>query len=226
MAVAFTQEMKFPRIVERKDLGLPDAYIVELEDLFQTFLPWTIKPLSDAMPISFFMDVEGKIHFEFNHSTFKLPKLIKYGSLFRPSLYYKNLVDKLIKTSLLFKEKRLVAGIHFTYHFKSARCELHNLVILPRRLCPDMDPEIREMAIFRVQRAIDHMMARMGGSEIFTTTLVIPHERVRILGWNRLKLKTFKQFWEAFWGWWPISLRGLQRVYVKRYRNLAPGGNR
>lgn len=225
MSVAFAREIKIPRVVERKELGLPPAYIVAAEDLFQTYMPWTAKPLSEAMSISGFMDIEGNIHFEFNHSTFDPKKYLTFKSLLQPARYYRALVEEFLQTSVVYHEKRLVSGGHAIYNFETKECHLMNLVILPRPLCPEMDPEIRKKAIFLFQEAFDQMVVRMGGEVARTATLVIPNERMEALGWNLLKTKGFNEMWTSFREWWPISLRGLQRSYTKQLGNLAaPGG--
>lgn len=226
MAIAFSEQMKLPRVVERTALGLPPAYVVDTEELSHTFMPWTDHPLSETMQISGFMDPTGHVHFEFNHSAFDTKKYLNFRSLLRPSHYYQALVNEFLATSLLFHEKRLVAGGHAIFDFKTRECHLMNLMILPRRLCPDMDPEIRKRAIFLFQEAYDQMVSRMGGEVTRTATLTIPHERMEALGWKLIKNNGLKTMWRDFREWWPISLRGRQRSYIKHLGNLARSGGR
>ncbi|HEX5036077.1 MAG TPA: hypothetical protein VFX30_02860 [bacterium] len=208
--------MILPRIVKRTHLGLPDAYIVESEDLFRTFMPWTVQPLTETMVSSGFMDDRGRVHYEFNHNLYDPRKYMNWRSLLRPKIYYEALVTDFLGTSLLKDEKRLISGGHFVYDFRKKENYLMNLVILPRRLVPDMDETIRRNAIFIFQKSFDRLTARLGGEYERTATLVIPDEKMKELGYERYRSKSLREAWGHIKEWWPISLRGFQRQYVKK----------
>jgi hypothetical protein len=221
MAVAFQQNLKIPRIVKRDHLGLPDAYVVTDEELFETYMPWTVKPLTEAMEISGFMDDQGRVHYEFNHSLFNPRKYMNFKSLLRPRYYYEALVREFLGTSLIKDEKRLISGGHSVFSFVKKENHLMNLMILPRHLISDVDPEIRRNAIFIFQKSFDRLTQRMGGECERTATLVIPDERMQALGWVPVKPKNLKERWERMKEFWPLSLRGMQRLYVKPSSNLG-----
>jgi hypothetical protein len=215
MSVAFQQDMKLPRVVKRTHLGMVDAYVVSDEDLFTTYMPWTIQPLTEEMQISGFMDDQGKIHYEFNHSLFDPFKYLNWKSFLRPKLFYDGLVREFLGTSLLKDEKRLIAGGHSMFHFGKKENHLLNLMILPKARIPDVDPQLRKEAIFIFQKSFDRLTLRMGGIEERTATLVIPDARMQALGWRPVKPKSLKERWERMKEFWPISLRKFQRIYVK-----------
>jgi hypothetical protein len=226
MAVAFQQNMKIPRIVKRDHLGLPDAYIVNDEDIFETFMPWTVKPLSEVMQVSGFMDDQGRIHYEFNHSLFDSSKYLTWKAVLNPGIFYEALVKEFLGTSLLKDEKRLIAGGHSTYTFSKKENYLMNLVILPKKLIPDVDPELRRSAIFRFQESFDRMSLRLGAEYERTATLVIPDEKMRALGYQPVRPRGLKERWKRMREFWPMSLRGMQRIYVKPLSNLGFVGPR
>lgn len=219
MAVAFTENFKLPRIMDRTHLGLPPAFIIKAEDVESTYMPWTEHPQGEALPLSGFMDDQGEIHFEFNHSIFKPKKYLNWKSLLRPAHYYEALVREFLGTSLIKDEKRLILGGHAWYHFEKRECHILNLVILPRHLIPDVDPKLRKEAIFRIQTAFDRMNRRLGAIQERTATLVIPDARMRALGYEQVKPKGWRDRWDRIREFWPISLRGMQRIYVKRLEN-------
>lgn len=209
--------MKIPRIIKRTHLGLDDAYIVEDEDVFTTYMPWTIHP-PELLVSSGFMDDKGHIHYEFNHNLYDPFQYMNWRSLLQPRRYYEALVRDFLSKSLLKDERRLISGGHFIFHFKKKENHLMNLVILPRRLIPDVDPQIRKEAIFLFQNSFDKLTSRLGGEYERTATLVIPDERMRALGYERYYPKTWKEKWERLKDWWPISLRGMQRQYIKKIK--------
>ena len=205
-----------PRIIKRTDLGLVDAYVVNDEDLFRTYMPWTINPLTEIMVSSGFVDDKGHIHFEFNHSLFDPKKYLNFKALLRPNYFYEALVQEFLQTSLLKDERKLIAGGHFIFNFKTKENSILNIIILPRHLIPDVDPDFRKELIFRFQESFDRLTRRMGGESERAATLVIPDQRMLALGYERYYPKTWKEKWALFKDFWPITLRGTQRVYIKR----------
>lgn len=214
-------DLKLPRIIKRTEEGLVDAYIIENDDIMDTYMPWVVQPLTDYMYYYGFMNDQGKVHWEFNQHNFVPQQYMNFRALLKPRLFYEKLVQKFLESSLIRGEKRLIAGGHVLFNFRTKEAHLLNLVILPRRLLPDVDPEIRQHAVFIFQEIFDFCVARIGGVSARTESLTIPDKKMRALGWAPVKIKGFKKRWELFRKWWPISLRGLQRPYEKHFDDLG-----
>ncbi len=215
MGVAFNNTIKIPRIIKREALGLPDAYVVEMKDMWDTYFPWLHHPMAETLMLSGFMDDQGQVHFEFNHSLFKPKEFMTLRSLFNPRRYYQGLLDHFMGTSLLKNEKKLIAGGQCCFHFPTKTMHMMNLVIMPRSQLTGVSEEVRRNAIFLFQKEFESMSRRMGTKVARTSTCVIPDEKMQALGWQPEKIKSFKEWWAFFKEWWPISLRGLQRNYVR-----------
>lgn len=214
-------ELKIPRIVKRTGEGLVDAYVIEHEEILDTYMPWVVHPLTETIFFYGFMNEQGKVHWEINQHNFIPTKYMNFRSLMRPHLFYEALTKEFLNCSLIRNEKRLIAGAHALFNFRTKEAHLLNLVILPRRLLPDVDPEIRRHAVFICQEVFDFFVARMGGLSARTESLTIPDKKMRALGWAPVKINGFRKRWELFRKWWPISLRGIQRAYVKQFDDLG-----
>jgi len=217
-------ELKIPRIIQRTDEGHVDAYVIEHEEVMDTFMPWVVHPMAETLHFYGYMNHEGHVHWEINQSNFDPKKYMNIRSLLRPRFYYEALAKEFMGCSLIHNEKRLIAGGHAIFDFKTKEAHLLNLIILPRKLLSDVDPEIRRHAVFIFQEIFDFFAARIGGLSARTESLTIPDKKMRALGWAPVKLKGIpwiKKRWELLKKWWPISLRGLQRSYTKTFDDFG-----
>ncbi len=193
----------------------PPIFILELEDIerlaFQ--MPAEVK----VFPFSWFVDDQGRVHFEINYSSYS-PKNTFWNRLkwlVRPDKYFYELLrSKIIDGSQLRDERRLIGGGVCTYYADRKELRVNNFGILPPSKTQDIAPEVRKKAFELLSGNLRPFGLWLGAEKLITTPCVIPVEKMKKLGWSIKKL-TLKTFWKMFLDSFPLGLVKEQYIFEK-----------
>ncbi|OGQ30572.1 MAG: hypothetical protein A3I75_00390 [Deltaproteobacteria bacterium RIFCSPLOWO2_02_FULL_50_16] len=188
----------------------PLIFIVDSQELSQ-YTP----PSCPLLPISGFVDDQGRVHMELN-SSFVPENLSLFKRIQDPLLFYKNLPQRLIESSVIRHTRRPIAGGQGWYDSKKREFFLQNVGILHRTLISDVDPEIRKRAIFLFQEGFDKLVPWLGGTRAVSPT-IIPHDKMTALGWKKNGHRSLKEFLKYVKGFFPVCCLRYAHVYTKEY---------
>lgn len=200
----------FPRIIQTP---LAPAAIVEEHELERLMFRL---PYVKALPISIFIDDQGRTHLEVNHTCY-YPRQTKNWALkffINPKRnYYEALRTKVIDGSLIKNERRLIGGGMATWHGDTRKSEVALMGILPEEYTGDVDPEIRRNAFSRLVHIYHASLRWLGAVQAYTSPCVIPVKKLEKYGW-KLKDLTIREKAVQMREGFPMSLVVRQNVFI------------
>lgn len=203
---------KLPRVIENTN---PPAFHVEDFEIDHLVdFPKDLK-----MPFSGFVDEDGKTHFELNVWGWTPEFSRKKGFIWmlRPDLFLGEFFERITKTSLVKKNRKIVAAMAGMFYGAEKKAVVHYLATRPKSLndLPEgHEARIRGMQIMAVQ--VDRLLKWLGAAHVETSPCVIPVHKMARIGWSVKplglieKLKVYRQGF-------PVSIRRTPRIFIKYY---------
>jgi len=208
---------KLPRVIENTN---PPAFHVEDFEIDHLVdFPKDLK-----MPFSGFVDEDGKTHFELNVWGWTPEFSRKKGFIWmlRPNLFLGEFFERITKTSLVKKDRKIVAAMAGMFYGAEKKAVIHYFATRPREL-NDL-PEGHDVRIRGMQILVKHMerLLRWLGAEVGETSpCVIPVEKMRKIGWL-VKPLSFIEKIKVFRRGFPVSIRRKARIFIKYLGNATP----
>lgn len=191
----------------------PPIFILELEDIEKLAfkMPSEIK----VFPLSWFVDDQGRVHFEINYSSYS-PKNTFWNRLkwlVRPDKYfYEVLRSDIIEGSQLRHERHLIGGGVCTYYADRKELRVNNFGILPKSKTQHIKSEIRRKAFELLSGSLRPLGLWLGVEKLVTTPCVIPVEKMKKLGWD-IKVLSLKVWLKMFRDSFPLGLVKKQYIF-------------
>ena len=189
------------------------VFILESEDIAKLNFKM---PRVDKLPLSLFIDVRGHVHFEINHSSYFLKEgfVAILQKLINPEKYFYDLLrTNIIEGSLLKNERKLIGGGIATYEYKTKTLEIKIYGILNPEDCRGMDPYTRKNAFAELSYWLRPIAEWLGAKRIITSPCVIHPNKMKKIGWSKLKM-TAKEKFEFLKSSFPLFLVRRQNVFI------------
>lgn len=191
----------------------PPVFILESEDIAKLNFRM---PVVEKLPLSLFIDTQGHVHFEINHSSYFLKEgfLATLQKLINPEKYfYDQLRKHIIEGSLLKYERHLMGGGVATYESKTKTLEIKIYGILKPEECTDIDPYIRKNAFAELSYWLRPIAEWLGAERIISSPCIIHPDKMKKIGWSKLKM-TVKETLEFLKYSFPLFLVRRQNVFI------------
>jgi hypothetical protein len=174
-------------------------------------------PIENALPYLVLIDSQLRVHFELNNNNW-INKFSKPGfrALMDLDNFYSHVAPQIMEASLLKSERRLIGGIAAIFYPKGHYSDVHVTGLLPKEKTLDMDPALRRQAFKHIFDRLDQLNMWLGAKEIRSGCTVVTHAKMKIIGWEKINLVTFKELWTFYKAAFPIWLRRRQGYYVKK----------
>jgi hypothetical protein len=206
-----------PRVIGDNN---PPTFLVE---------DWEIDNLADfpkdlKMPFSGFTDEDGKTHFELNvwGWTPEFSRKKGYYWMLHPDKFLDEFFDRITATSLVKKERKIVAAMAGMYHGAEKKAVIHYFATRPRSL-NDL-PEGHEVRVRALPILVEHMerLLRWLGAETGETSpCVIPVEKMKKIGWLVKPIGIIEKM-KVFRRGFPVSIRRKARIFIKYFKSATP----
>lgn len=213
-----TPAKRLPRVLPDTN---PPVFFVE---------DWEIDQLGDfpqdiKMPFSGFVDEDGKTHFELNvwGWTPEFSRKKAFIWMLRPHLFLGEFFERILKTSVIKKDKKIVAAVAGMYYGQEKKCVIHYLATRPQHWndLPD-GHDVRKRGMVIIGAQVDRLMKWLGARVIESSPCVVPVAKMKKVGWQ-VKPLSFVEKLKVYRQGFPVSIRRTPRIFVKYYETATQG---
>jgi hypothetical protein len=176
-------------------------------------------PPVSTLPFGMFIDDQLRVHFELNHQLNILPPP-GWRDFFSPMRRYLSMAPKLIARSLLKGERRLIGGLYGIYKPAERHVVVVFTGVLRREEIPDVPADVRNRALDVMGERLHQFNQWLGADFVHSGPTAIPDKVMRRVGWERYRIRKWKNRWRFFRDSFPMCLRLSIRFYVKKYRDV------